>query len=137
MSDTVSASIPIVIRPITVAELPQLEWDGAYTYQRPVFERTFADVARGVRLMLVAVVEARIVGQVFVQLRSSELEFAHEGRRGYLYSLRVRPQWRGHGIGSQLIAAAEAELLARGYREAAISTAKDNGGARRLYERLG
>ncbi len=127
----------ITIRPLIADDLPQLEWDGVYTYQRPVFQRTLADVARGTRLMLGAVVEARIVGQVFVQLRSSELEFAQAGRRGYLYSLRVRPEWRGQGLGSQLIAAAEAELLARGYGEAAISTVKDNPDARRLYERLG
>lgn len=127
----------IAIRPLTAADLPQLEWDGEYTQHRPVFQRMLADVERGTRLMLVAVVGEQIVGQVFVQLRSSEIEFAHEGRRGYLYSLRVRPEWRGHGIGTQLVAVAEAELLARGYGEAAISTAKDNAAARRLYERLG
>lgn len=128
---------PLLIRPLTAADLPQLEWDGEYTHQRPVFQRVFADVERGTRLVLGAIIGEQVVGQVFVQLRSSEIEFAHEGRRGYLYSLRVRPEWRGQGIGSQLIAAAEAELLARGYSEAAISTAKDNASARRLYERLG
>jgi ribosomal protein S18 acetylase RimI-like enzyme len=131
------AASSIVIRPLAAADLPQLEWDGVYTHQRPVFERTFAEVARGTRLMLVAVSGENVIGQVFVQLRSSEPEFAEASKRGYLYSLRVRPEWRGHGIGSQLVAAAEAELVARGYHEAAISTAKDNVGARRLYERLG
>lgn len=130
-------AIHLTIRPLAAADLPQLEWEGEYTHQRPVFQRTFADVERGTRLMLVAVVGEQVVGQVFVQLRSSEPEFANAGRRGYLYSLRVRPEWRGHGLGSQLIAAAEAELLARGYGEAAISAGKDNLGARRLYERLG
>jgi ribosomal protein S18 acetylase RimI-like enzyme len=133
----VNASHTVTIRPLTAADLPQLEWDGEYTHHRPVFQRTLADVARGIRLMLGAVVGDQVVGQVFVQLQSSELEFASAGRRGYLYSLRVRPGWRGCGIGSQLVAAAEGELLARGYREAAISTAKENEGARRLYERLG
>jgi ribosomal protein S18 acetylase RimI-like enzyme len=127
----------VVIRPIREQELPALEWDGEYTKYREVYRQTFEDMVRGQRLMLVAVSGTAIVGQVFVQLSSSELRFADGASRGYLYSLRVRPNWQGRGIGTQLIEAAEAALRQRGFRTAVIAAAKGNDGARRLYERLG
>lgn len=127
----------ILIRPLQEGDLPALEWDGQYTQFRPVFRATFADVQRGQKLMLLAEVDATVVGQVFVQLLSSETYLADGATRGYLYSLRVRPQWQGLGIGTQLLAHAEDELRARGRQVATIAAAKDNPGARRLYERLG
>lgn len=78
-----------------------------------------------------------MVGQVFVQLSSSESQFADGATRGYLYALRVRPVWRGQGVGTRLIAAAEAALRERGFTLAVIAAAKGNTGALRLYERLG
>jgi ribosomal protein S18 acetylase RimI-like enzyme len=127
----------LLIRPLTAKDLPALEWEGAFTHQRLVFERTFAETQRGTKQMLVAEAAGLIIGQIFIQFRSSEPQFADGSTRGYLFSLRVRLEWRGHGVGTALIAAAEAELQTRGYGVAVISSAKDNPGAQRLYERLG
>jgi ribosomal protein S18 acetylase RimI-like enzyme len=127
----------VLIRPVRETELPALEWDGAYTHYRRVFRQTYDDVVRGQRLMLVAVDGQQLVGQVFVQLSSTETRYADGYDRGYLYSLRVRPDWQGQGLGTRLIRAAESALRARGFRVAVIAAGKDNPGARRLYERLG
>ncbi|GAA1295572.1 GNAT family N-acetyltransferase [Brachybacterium alimentarium] len=51
--------------------------------------------------------------------------------------LQVRPERRGQGVGTQLIAAAEHEALTRGHRVAAMAVGDDNARAQRLYERLG
>lgn len=118
-------------------ELPALEWDGVYTHYRPVFKETFDDTLIGRKVILVATQAEQIIGQIFIQLLSAELQFADGANRGYLYSLRVRPEWRGQQIGTQLIAAAEADLRQRGFSTAVISAAKDNPAALRLYERLG
>ena len=126
-----------VIRPIRAAELPGLEWEGQYTKYRKVFAQSFEDVQRGQRIMLVAAAGGQLVGQIFVQLSSSETHYADGATRGYLYSLRVRPAWQGNGLGTRLIRAAESALLARGFSVAVIAAGKDNPGARRLYERLG
>jgi ribosomal protein S18 acetylase RimI-like enzyme len=127
----------VVIRPIRETELAALEWDGAYTRYRKVFQQTYEDAVRGQRIMLVAVASARMVGQVFVQLSSTEQRYADGYSRGYLYSLRVRPEWQAQGIGTRLVKAAEATLRARGFTTAVIAAGKDNPRARQLYERLG
>jgi len=128
---------PMAIRPVRADDLPALEWDGVYTRYRQVFRETFEDAQRGQRVMLVAVAAGEVVGQVFVQLNSSEQQFADGATRGYLYALRVRPVWQGQGVGARLMAAAEAALRERGFTTAVIAAAKENAGALRLYERLG
>ncbi len=136
MTDVVDVQ-KVVIRPIREAELPALEWDGSYTRFRKVFQQTYEDALRGQRIMLVALMGGQIVGQVFVQLSSSERRYADGYSRGYLYSLRVRPEYQARGIGTRLVKAAEASLRARGFSTAVIAAGKENPRARQLYERLG
>jgi ribosomal protein S18 acetylase RimI-like enzyme len=132
-----SDSNAIIIRPIREAELLALEWEGTYTHYRRVFRQTYEDVVRGQRVMLVAVAGGRLVGQLFIQLSSTETRYADGYSRAYLYALRVRPEWQGQGLGTRLIAAAEEALRARGFTVAVIAAGKDNPGAQRLYQRLG
>lgn len=135
--------IAVTIRPVQEADLPALEWDGQYRRYRRVFQQTFQEVRQGKRLMLVAVAAAaeysrgEIIGQIFVQLAGSNGLMVDGKQRGYLYALRVKPNWRRRGVGRQLILAGEAELKRRRYRVAVIAAAKNNPAARRLYERLG
>lgn len=136
MTDVVDAQ-KVIIRPIREIELPALEWEGAYTRYRKVFQQTYEDAVRGQRVMLVAVHGGQIVGQVFIQLSSTERRYADGYSRGYLYSLRVRPEWQAHGIGTRLLKSAETTLRARGFTTAVIAAGKDNPRARQLYERLG
>ena len=136
MADIVQVQ-QVVVRHVRADELEALEWDGAYTRYRRIYRQTYDDVARGQRLMLVAATERELVGQIFVQLTSSEARYADGHSRAYLYSLRVRPEWQGLGLGTRLIRAAETALRARGFSSAVIAAGKDNPGARRLYERLG
>lgn len=127
----------VVIRPLEERDLPGLEWDGEYRHYRAVFRANFEDMRRGQRLMLVAAQEDVLVGQVFVQFNSAERHYADGRHRGYLYALRVRPAWRGQGLGRRLVQAAEAFLVEHGYHTAVIAVAKTNERARRLYLRLG
>ncbi|MGQ0603178.1 MAG: GNAT family N-acetyltransferase [Anaerolineales bacterium] len=149
----------IRIRPARENDLPALEWDGEYRHYRRVYQQTFDDVRKGRRLMLLAVAENAIIGQVFVQLQGgtdwgarggttaeeplgstlprSPTARSRGGKRGYVYAFRVKPDWRRRGVGRQLMAAAETELLRRGFHLAVIAVAQNNPDARRLYERLG
>jgi ribosomal protein S18 acetylase RimI-like enzyme len=127
----------VVIRPLQAEDLPALEWDGVYEKYRGVFRQSFIDAERGQRILLVAVAGPEMVGQVFIQLSSSETRYADGAMRGYLYALRVRPAWQGLGVGTRLIHAAEEALLGLGFTTAVIAAGKDNPRAYQLYERLG
>ncbi len=125
----------IVLRAARADDLEALEWEGEYRRYRVVYQRAYAESLRGRRVLLVAELQGLIIGQIFVQVDSTLA--AGRGEAAYLYALRVRPEYRGRGIGTDLVREAEALLRQRGYARALISVAKDNDAARRLYERLG
>jgi ribosomal protein S18 acetylase RimI-like enzyme len=54
-----------------------------------------------------------------------------------VFSLAVEAGFRGHGIGSQLLALAETKARAAGLTKCSLGVEAGNDGARRLYERVG
>lgn len=90
-------------------------------YVRGAFERQL----RGDHVVLVAWVGDEPVG-------SGELT---SGPRPEVRNLAVRAAYRGRGIGTSIIAAAEAAARDRAVLRVGVAT--DNPGARRLHERLG
>jgi len=132
-----SLQIDVKFRFAEPEDLPKLEWYGQYTHFRRVFQRAYEDQLAGRRLMLLADVNGWPIGQIFVQLESLDDSLVSLGRRGYLYSLRVMEHLQRCGIGTALIHEAESILSSEGYGSVSIAAAKENPGARRLYERLG
>lgn len=133
-------SLPITIRYARADDLPKLEWYGQYEHYRTVFRRTFRDQQEGKRFMLVADSRGFPIGQIFAHFQEVQVggpfSRAEKRRRIYFYSLRVMEMFRGFGLGTQLLSAAEQIGRERGCTLASISAAKDNLRARRLYERL-
>ena len=123
------------IRHATEADLAALEWDGEYRRFRRLYRAALKEARRGERALLVAEVDGRIVGQIFVQLEATFM--GQPDTTAYLYAFRVRPPFRNRGIGTALVVEAEALLLQKGFTRAVIAVAKDNEPAWRLYERLG
>ncbi|WP_018254146.1 GNAT family N-acetyltransferase [Salinispora mooreana] len=56
---------------------------------------------------------------------------------GLLHAVHLEPAERGRGLGRMLMAAALAEMRARGWRVAALWVLRQNGPARRFYEQGG
>jgi len=79
--------------------------------------------------------DARVVGFVMFRIESGAYE--QDVTRGFVDNVFVRPERRGEGIGSDLLAAAEDALAERGADVAALSVLVDNEAAQRLYERRG
>lgn len=126
------------IRLATQADLPLLEWEGAFIHFRRVYARTWQRAARGDALLWVADDSQRLVAQLFVLLRSEyDPEAADGHKRAFIHSFRVRPELHGLGLGSRLLRTAEADLVARGYQWAYLHVASDNDRALRLYESHG
>lgn len=119
----------VIIRSARAEDLPKLEWFGAFAHFRQLYQRTWRDHQAGRRLMLVADLNGFPVGQVWVDVIPTDY--------AYLYALRVMEPLQGTGIGTRLIASAEALARGHSYRQIQLAVEKTNTRARRLYERLG
>ena len=76
----------------------------------------------------VAVSDGEVIGFILISMRGSFT--------GYIKSIAVREDWRGRGIGSDLLAFAEKRIL-RDSPNVFICVSSFNSRARGLYERLG
>lgn len=119
------------------ADLHEIEWEGAYTKYRRVYQNVYERVALGLALMWVAELPGfGLVGQAFVQLKMHDRSCANGRTRAYLHSFRVRPAMRNRGLGTKLMQIIEQDLIQRGFRELTLNVAEDNQDALRLYRRL-
>jgi ribosomal protein S18 acetylase RimI-like enzyme len=60
-----------------------------------------------------------------------------EDQSYYLCGMAVEPEWRGRGIGTRLLAEAEADCRRHGLGKLSLVVFEQNAGAKRLYERAG
>jgi GNAT superfamily N-acetyltransferase len=74
---------------------------------------------------------------VAVALVSLRPSLWYDGRVAVLDELYVAPELRGRGLGSQMLAATETEVRARGGELLEINVDDDDSGASRFYERHG
>lgn len=128
----------LTIRHLTAADLPALEWDGEYTHFRRLYAEAYTRAQKGEAVLWVADLEGvGVIGQLFVQLATADRGGPYGDARAYIYSFRVRPAYRGVGVGSRLLEVAEQDLIRRGIRKVTLNVARDNRDARRFYERHG
>ena len=73
----------------------------------------------------------------FVTFGREDGRYEQDVERGTVYNLYVRPQYRGRGLGSRLLADAESVLADQGAGVVALEAMATNVDARRFYERHG
>ncbi|MGE0666589.1 MAG: GNAT family N-acetyltransferase [Sphingomonadales bacterium] len=78
--------------------------------------------------ILAARLHGMLVGTVMV---------GHDGHRGNVYYVGVKPEFQKCGVGAMLMAAAERWLKDRGVPKLNVMVRTDNLGAQGFYERLG
>ncbi|MEM6283889.1 MAG: GNAT family N-acetyltransferase [Chloroflexota bacterium] len=137
IASVIDVHMPVTIRTVRRDDLAALEMDGLFIKFRNLFRRAYREQRNGRRLLLMADSNGHAVGRLFILFVSSDHSIADGRHRAYLYSFFVLSAFRGHGIGTHMVQYAEEFLRERGFRYATIAVAKDNGGALRLYERLG
>jgi ribosomal protein S18 acetylase RimI-like enzyme len=146
LTQPASAAAPwldrIVIRRLVKADLPALEWDGEFRHFRRLYQDVYQNYTLGRALMWVAELPGvELVGQLFIQLASSWPEPVSGDYRpyekAYIYGFRVKPAYRGFGLGTRMMQCVEDDLHYRGFSGVCLNVSQDNSGARRLYERLG
>ena len=120
------------IRPATVQDAQALSelWTAAGLSHRP--ERVAGELAsvlsRDPGLVLIAQDERGMVGSVLG---------AFDGRRGWLNRLATRPDARGEGVASALVAALESALQAIGCRKINLHITPENADVVQFYRRHG
>lgn len=79
-------------------------------------------------LFFVAVEDSIVTGSIMA---------GYDGHRGWIYSLAVRPDRRGIGVGSMLLSFAEFELMQLGCTKINLQIMEENRDVRRFYEANG
>ena len=72
-----------------------------------------------------------------MQLESARSELADGLNRAYVYGVRVKPNYRNQGLGSQMLVTVEMDLVGRGFRWINLNISRQNNAGRRFYERHG
>ncbi len=129
----------VIIRNVREADLVGLEWEGEYAHFRKLYQDAYRRALRGLSVLWVAELLGTpgLIGQVFIQMQCDRPELCNGVDRAYLYGFRIRAAYRSHGLGSQILAVAERDLVERGYRLLTLNVARDNLDAIRLYQRRG
>lgn len=126
------------IRRLAYEDLPALEWNGEFIHFRNVYEGVYRRMQNGTAEAWVAESgRDGIVGQVFLQLDCDRPELANGWNRAYLYSFRIKPEYRNLGLGTRMLDVLQNYLVKRKFTRLTLNVARDNPDARRLYERLG
>jgi GNAT superfamily N-acetyltransferase len=123
------------IRPATDADLAALV---AAVGQRRFFSEHLARQEAGGGVLLVAWLDGRPVGDVFLDLGPATEAPVRRHLPGVpiLIHLEVLGPFQRRGIGTALIHAGEDTARRLGHQQLAMGVGLDNHGARRLYERL-
>ncbi len=128
----------VTIRAAREEDLPALEWDGEFIHFRQLYRDAYRRAQQNLSLIWLAVLpNAKLIGQVFIQLNSERPEMADGKDRAYLYGFRIRPEYRSQGLGTRIMTFVEDDLRWRGYTRLTLNVAVDNPRARSLYSRLG
>jgi len=126
------AQVKVMLRSVAESDLPALEWWGWHDAHREIIRSVFEQSLRGESVMIVADSGGFPIGQAWIDLMTKKDKGA-----GVLWAVRVIPGFRGCGIGSRLILAAEQSLRNLGYEMAEIGVELGNEGARHLYRKMG
>jgi ribosomal protein S18 acetylase RimI-like enzyme len=124
--------LPVCVRRCEASDLSALEWYGMFSHHRAIIAQAYARQLAGENEMLLAAVAGFPVAQVWIDLEKLRGEHT-----GVIWALRVFPWLCGLGLGSLLLARAEARLTALGFEQAEIGVENSNPAPERLYLRRG
>ena len=128
----------VIIRKVQSTDLIDLEWNGEYIHYRRLFAQAFEETKKGTAVLWMAEYKSfGLIGQLFVQLNSTNPSIADGRKRAYIHGVRVKPMYRNYGIGTMLMDTAEKDLSNRGFSEVTLNVVKTNRDALRWYKRLG
>jgi ribosomal protein S18 acetylase RimI-like enzyme len=124
----------------TMPELaPYVSDDQTWQLRRTLYEDLFAKPGT---LLVLASIDDRVIGYGLAHIMATDDTWVADtwitGKRiGEIESLSVLPEFRGSGLGTELLMQLEAHLRASGVDDLVLGVLPGNRDALRLYERLG
>lgn len=113
-------------------------WGYGDADQAPPTARFFYDnISSGNAIFWTVEREGELIGELYVFLDLEDKDFANGKDRAYLCAFRVKKEYRGQELGTDMAKAALKELKASGFRFATIGVGPDEDRNIRLYRRLG
>lgn len=112
------------------ARLAVLLWEEA-NLTRP-WNDARADFLKAVNGSSSAILGIRLDGHL-----AGTVMVGYDGHRGWVYYLAVKPAYRGHGLGRQLMAGAETWLRRQGANKIQFMVRSENSGVIEFYTHLG
>lgn len=127
----------ITIRPLQASDTRSLEWYGGRDRRSFYDEQTRAHLAGEIHVLVACSAwqgnPDYPIGQAAIHWNGKPTH----PEMPDIQSVRVHPEFRRLGIGSQLLDECEKHAVTRGHRQISLSVALDNPKAKRLYERHG
>jgi len=126
------------IRTLQEKDLRSLEWGGEFTHFRRLYQEIFYSYIEGNSILWVVNRDCyELIGQIFVQFKSRRPELADGIQRAYFYGFRIKPAFRGNGIGTALLNHAETDLVGRNFCQATLNVARENMYTQLFYKHRG
>lgn len=126
----------MTIRKITADELPLLTQLFDHNDVGAMLEQNRRDIEGGLSDIFVMFDGERPIGELHAAY-DSEDERTVRGKRAYLSAFRVHEEYRGRGLGKELLQFVIDALTEQGYIELTIGAEDDNERAKHMYERFG
>ena len=125
------------IRSATGEEMLALWGYSDFNAASPTARFFYQNLASGNAVFWALEHEEALIGELYAFFDLEDKDFADGKTIAYLCAFRVKPGFRGRGLGSRLMETALAELKARGFRRAAIGVSESEPQNLRLYRRFG
>lgn len=128
----------VKIRLLREEDLPELEWGGEYSRYRRIYREIYRNSQKGISLPYVAeTADDGIIGQVFLTKKDPNPSYCPRSSYFFLSSFRIKPQFRGRGLGNRMMQICFRDVRNHRLREIFLNCSSDNNRARHFYERHG
>ena len=104
---------------------------------QPLAEKWRGEIADGNRLVFVYKINGEFIGESALVLDTGDPDYTISGQRVYVSRMIVKKEYRGRGIGSEILEFLTNQATEMGFSEMTIGVDKDNENALHLYRKYG